>query len=124
MAKNARGAAALFNAPVPDASKTVSEQLDAGFLKGKRIGIAGDDPQHVFTRKIEACGAQAVAVELSEDGIDNEYIINQGFKNDLNGYLKTYRAPVKSLSDLIAFNQEARAAGRNMARISLKTRTR
>lgn len=45
-------------------------------------------------------------VELSEDGIDNEYIINQDFKNDLDRYLQTYQAPVKSLSDLIAFNQK------------------
>ena len=45
-------------------------------------------------------------VELSEDGIDNEYIINQDFKNDLDRYLQTYQAPVKSLSDLVAFNQK------------------
>ena len=60
----------------------------------------------MLARKIEACGAQAVPVELSEDGIDNEYIINQDFKNDLDRYLQTYQAPVKSLSDLIAFNQK------------------
>lgn len=106
MAKSVKDAAVLYNASVSDASKAVSEQLDAGFLRGKRIGIVGDDPQQALARKIEACGAQAVPVELSEDGIDNEYIINQDFKNDLDRYLQTYQAPVKSLSDLIAFNQK------------------
>ena len=96
----------LYNASASDASKAASEQLDAGFLKGKRIGIVGDDPQQALARKIEACGAQAVPVELSEDGIDNEYIINQDFKNDLDRYLQTYQAPVKSLSDLVAFHQK------------------
>ena len=106
MAKSVKDAAVLYNASVSDASKAVSEQLDAGFLRGKRIGIVGDDPQQALARKIEACGAQAVPVELSEDGIDNEYIINQDFKNDLDRYLQTYQAPVKSLSDLVAFNQK------------------
>ena len=106
MAKSVKDAAVLYNASVSDASKAASEQLDAGFLKGKRIGIVGDDPQQALARKIEACGAQAVPVELSEDGIDNEYIINQDFKNDLDRYLQTYQAPVKSLSDLVAFNQK------------------
>ena len=106
MAKSVKDAAVLYNASASDASKAASEQLDAGFLRGKRIGIVGDDPQQALARKIEACGAQAVPVELSEDGIDNEYIINQDFKNDLDRYLQTYQAPVKSLSDLIAFNQK------------------
>ena len=106
MAKSVKDAAVLYNASASDASKAASEQLDAGFLKGKRIGIVGDDPQQALARKIEACGAQAVPVELSEDGIDNEYIINQDFKNDLDRYLQTYQAPVKSLSDLVAFNQK------------------
>ena len=107
MAKSVKDAAVLYNASASDASKAASEQLDAGFLKGKRIGIVGDDPQQALARKIEACGAQAVPVELSEDGIDNEYIINQDFKNDLDRYLQTYQAPVKSLSDLVAFNPPA-----------------
>lgn len=59
MAKSVKDAAVLYNASVSDASKAASEQLDAGFLKGKRIGIVGDDPQQALARKIEACGAQA-----------------------------------------------------------------
>ena len=87
MAKSVKDAAVLYNASASDASKAASEQLDAGFLKGKRIGIVGDDPQQALARKIE-------------------YIINQDFKNDLDRYLQTYQAPVKSLSDLVAFNQK------------------
>ena len=106
MTKNVKDAAALYNASISDTSKAVNENLDADFLKGKRIGIVGKDPDQALANKIKACGAEAVAVELPEEGIDNEHIINQDFKNDLNRYLQTYNAPVKSLAELIAFNKE------------------
>ena len=106
MTKNVKDAAALYNASISNTSKAVDENLNADFLKGKRIGIVGKDPNQALANKIKACGAEAVAVELPEEGIDNEHIINQDFKNDLNRYLQTYNAPVKSLAELIAFNKE------------------
>lgn len=71
------------------------------FLKGKRIGIVGKDPNQALANKIKACGAEAVAVELPEEGIDNEHIINQDFKNDLNRYLQTYEAEHPSYDEYI-----------------------
>ncbi|NLD20476.1 MAG: amidase [Clostridiales bacterium] len=105
MAKNVKDIVALYNAAIWDKSKSISQELDAEYLRGKKVGIRGDDEGGFLAKKLKACGAEVVKVELSEEGIDNDYIITQDFKTGLNNYLKTYNAPVKSLSELIDFNK-------------------
>ena len=111
-------------------SKTASEQgsvpdyaagLSADALDGKRIGVlrnywrAGENPdvEAVFERAIrtlEASGAEIVdPIEFADT--DNmweaeEVVLDYEFKADLNAYLKSSDANVKSLEEVIRFNAE------------------
>jgi amidase len=95
--------------------------LDAGALKGARIGVmrfsAGFHPETdaVFEQALKALAAAgAVLVEIKE-GPDGKairaaegLILRTEFKADLNAYLATTspeRVKTRSLADLIAFNR-------------------
>lgn len=106
MAKSVKDVAVLYNAAISDKTKSIELKFDADYLQGKRIGVVGDDEEQTLTKTLQGCGAETVIVTLAEKGIDSEYIINQDFKTDLNQYLITYSAPVKSLAELIAFNEK------------------
>jgi len=93
-------------------------ELDAGALAGKRIGVlrnyggAGKNPyvDQVLTDAIallEAGGAEVVdPVNVDTEGMgDAEYeVLLYEFKADLAAYLGAADAPVRTLADVIAFN--------------------
>ncbi len=108
-------AAASRGEAVPD----YAAALDDNALHGKRIGVlrsfygAGEDPRigEILDASIEvlsANGAEIVdPVEVDTDGLsDAEYeVLLYEFKADLNAYLVSSGAPVRSLAEIIAFNE-------------------
>ncbi len=134
MARTVRDAALLLSAMAGvdprDAATGASEGkvpadlvagLDAGALKGKRIGVlrgsfAGYSPRSdqvldAAAAKLKALGAEVVdPVELPHagkyDAAEFE-VLQYEFKTDLNAYLAGRPGmPVKTLADLIAFNNK------------------
>jgi amidase len=95
--------------------------LDAGALRGARIGVArtgltGYSPEtdSIFDAAVAAMrAAGAVIVDSLEIPHANEYgreegiVLNYDFKHDLNAYLASLGpdAPVKSLQEVIDFNR-------------------
>ena len=93
--------------------------LDANALSGKRIGVlrnyggAGKNPDvdAVLARAIEALEASGAVivdpVNVDTDGMsDAEYeVLLYEFKADLADYLGAVDAPVKTLADVVAFNE-------------------
>lgn len=136
MARTVLDAALLLNALVArdDADPASSERpvtlpdyakdLRSDALAGKRIGVlrsfsgAGRNAQveAVFEKSIahlRASGADIVdPVNIDTTGMgDAEYgVLLYEFKADLNTYLATANAPVKSLADVIQFNNDNAAA--------------
>ena len=100
--------------------------LDPDGLKGKRIGVvrqlAGSEPNadRVLEQAIATMKAQGAIIvdpvtlpHLSELGAPESIVLSYDFKHDLNAYLaKRPGLAVKTLADLIAFNQ--REATREM----------
>jgi amidase len=128
MARTVRDAAILLGALAgtdPKDSYTLKSKiekdytkfLDAGGLKGKRIGIEKLDKPNAGMQQLlqEAIavlkkqGAEVVEVELGKQlkKIGNaEYtVLLYEFKDGLNQYLSTANAKVKTLEDVIAFNK-------------------
>jgi amidase len=96
--------------------------LDVTGLKGKRIGVdkkpqGKDKTLHALLQKavdiLKQQGATIVEIEYSEkmDKLgDAEFeVLKYEFKDGLNKYLATANAGVKTLSDVIAFNNENEA---------------
>lgn len=130
MARSVRDAAILLGAMTgvdDDDPATASPQrapasltanLTADGLSGKRIGVirsyygAGSNPavERMLEESIEALksgGAEVVeSVEIDTSELDDaEYtVLLHEFKHDLNTYLATSDAPVKSLAEIIDFN--------------------
>lgn len=100
-----------------------TKDLDAAALKGARLGVCrqffgfNDHVEVLMARMLvilKAVGAELVEVTLP--GINlvpplETLILQYEFKADLNAYLATLGpdAPVKSLADVIAFNEKNRA---------------
>ncbi|WP_158882165.1 amidase [Rhodanobacter sp. L36] len=131
MARNVADAAALLSviagsdardAATADADHHATDYtrfLDANGLKGKRIGVvrqlggAQPDADRVLDQSIALMRAQGAIIidpvtlpHLSELGAPEQVVLSYEFKHDINAYLAT-RPPLKmkSLADLIAFNQ-------------------
>ena len=106
MAKNVKDAAILFNATISDASKMINITSTAKDLEGKRIGVYKGEESEQLVEALKKAGA--VPVELEDDGTysDNEFIISHDFRIDFEAYAKKYNAPVKSLSELVKFNEQ------------------
>lgn len=131
MARTVTDAAILLNAIAGDDSRDPSTSilkskkipdytqfLDANFLKGKRIGYDPSVKRHELVDKafssaigqLKTAGATLVPVAFDKQNDklgDAEYLVLQyEFKDGLNQYLKTADASVKSLADVIKFNNE------------------
>lgn len=136
MTRTVRDAAVLLSALTgedPRDPKTVesrgkahtdyTKSLDVGGLKGARLGVArkffGTDPRvdrlmEDALAEMRRLGAETIDVELSKG---NEYeeseleVLLYELKADLNAYLATLgpQARVKTLADVIAFNEAHRA---------------
>ncbi|MBI1809311.1 MAG: amidase [Gemmatimonadetes bacterium] len=137
MARTVADAAALLGALTGvdprDAATTASRgkaatdytsKLDAGALKGARIGVARNlagfnpDVDATFDRAIAALrDAGAVIVDPVKLATAGKYgdaegvVLDYEFKAGLNAYLASLgaNAPVKSLAELIAFNEREKA---------------
>lgn len=96
--------------------KDYTKFLDAGGLKGKRIGIEKIEKLNAGAQKLmndakavlKKQGAELVEVELYNElkntGDSEFLILLYEFKDGLNKYLSNAGAKVKSLADVIAFN--------------------
>ncbi len=102
-----------------DAKKATdySRFLDAGALKGKRIGIE-KKPQgnNQFLHRLQEAG-KAALVQAGATVVELDYleslrpygeaeftVLKYEFKDGVNKYLSAAKAPVKSLKEVIAFN--------------------
>ena len=95
-----------------------SANLTADGLNGKRIGVirsyygAGDDSrvEEIYTTSIEALKAQGaeiiddIHIDTGDMHADEYEVLLYEFKADLNAYLEASGAPVKSMADVIAYN--------------------
>ncbi len=123
MTKTVTGSAMMLEAMATGGAKThYSRMLDAGKLKGARVGVlrfAEGESTHIKARfdealaVIKAAGAKLVEIEEFEPEGDNFYdesysVLKYEFKHTLNEYLASTPSSVKtrSLEELIAFNQE------------------
>ncbi|MCP4047617.1 MAG: amidase [Gammaproteobacteria bacterium] len=123
MTKTVTGSAMMLEAMATGPAKThYSRMLDAGKLKGARVGVlrfAEGESTHIKARfdealaVIKAAGAKLVEIEEFEpegDNFDDESysVLKYEFKHTLNEYLASTPSSVKtrSLEELIAFNQE------------------
>ncbi len=95
-----------------------SSHLDAGGLKGKRIGIekscleGHEGVVAVFKAAIDILqkqGAEVVEIDFlkafNDIGEAERTVLQYEFKDGVNKYLSTANAQVKSLADVIAFNK-------------------
>jgi amidase len=128
MARTVRDAAILLGALAgvdPKDSYTLKSKiekdytkfLDAGGLKGKRIGVEKLDKPNAGMQQLlqdaiavlKKQGAEIVEVELGkqlkEIGNAEFTVLLYEFKDGLNQYLSTANAKVKTLEDVIAFNK-------------------
>jgi amidase len=136
MARTVRDAAILLGAITgidPDDAVTKESEgkahtdyttfLDAQALKGKRIGIeksfltGHESVVALYQQAIDVMkkqGAEIIEVELlklTKDSGDAELaVLSYEFKDGVNKYLATAKAPVKTLAEVIAFNKAHEAA--------------
>jgi amidase len=124
MARSVADAALLLGA-MSDAAHDYTKSLNAGALKGARIGVArkqyfgySQAADRVVNQAIaDMKAAGAVIVDPADiptasqmDACENEVLLYE-FKADLNTYLASLgpSSPVHSLEELIAFNERERA---------------
>ena len=104
------------------AEKDYSSFLNAGGLKGKKIGVEKSflkgqpDVVALFQQAIELLkqqGATIVEIELLKEtgklGDAELTVLKYEFKDGVNKYLAAANAPVKTLADVIAFNKQNEA---------------
>jgi amidase len=94
--------------PPPPVLPDYLAALDAGALAGKRIGIINNnDPNYqAAVTAIQGLGAVTQLIPTPQANAGPQ-ILNYEFKRDLNAYLAHLGpgAPMKSLADVIAFNE-------------------
>jgi amidase len=99
-------------------AQAFAEALRPDALRGARLGVlramSGSDPRvlAVFDRQLDALRAAGAEVVDQVDIPDNKLLFPDEytvllceFKHDLNCYLKTRHGAVRSLRDMIAFNE-------------------
>lgn len=96
-----------------------TKYLDAGSLKGKRIGVEKSFLKHHegidsllknALAQLDQAGAKVIEVEFmaktAEFGKAEQVRMETEFKDGLNKYLSTATTPLKSLKEIIAFNSK------------------
>ena len=109
---------ATYNIPEAYDFKNLTN-LDASYLSGKRIGVIEvkeDSPEivKILTNKIiytlESLGADVVEVSLEPlnqtDWANEFYLLLYEFNIGINDYLKTSSSEIRSLQELIDFNNQ------------------
>jgi len=136
MARTVRDAAILLSAmtgidpadpasaDAPMATTNYAAKLAADGLQGQRIGVirsnrgAGTNPavEALLTASIVVLRAQGAEIiddirpDVSGVGAAKKEVFYYEFKADLDAYLEQTGAPVRSLAEIIAFNEENSAA--------------
>ena len=108
---------ATRSAPREEAS--YQSALDAGGLTGRRVGVArlrgdGGDLELLAAslHALEQCGAEVVElppfslVDLRRDRDDFFALADHDLRRGVDAFLEATRAPVRSLAEIIAFNEE------------------
>jgi amidase len=104
----------------PETTPDYAANLSKDALKGSRIGVfrnhhgAGKDPrvERILANTIatlESLGAEVVdpiEVEMEGMGDASREVLYYEFKADLNAYLEGSGAPLETMADIIAFNEE------------------
>lgn len=108
VAKSVQDAAIAYSAA---SGVQISTDFRKDALNGKRIGVAGyeyNDEKSLSALKktLKESGAEVVDVELNSEDVVIFGTISQSFKNDFEDYAAEYDLPVKTLSNLIKYNQE------------------
>ena len=123
MTKTVKGAAMMLTAMASgEQAIDYAAALDAGSLSGKRVGVmrfaqgSNADIKARFDAALavlEAQGAELVEIDAFDSGADNFWgdalsVLEYEFKHTLNAYLADTpeQVSVKSLAELIAFNQD------------------
>ncbi|MEW4354419.1 amidase family protein [Streptococcus pneumoniae] len=84
-------------------------RLEEHHLSGKRFGLllpSSEEFTDKFRSYAEKTGAEVVEMSCDLADFDLLHILLEEFEEDFNHYLTTYQAPIKSLTDLIAFNEK------------------
>ena len=103
--KSVKDAVALYNASLADTQHQAT--LNAGFsLKGKRIGVYKGDGSKALVDTLKKLGAEPVELHWDEMRFGNDFIIIHDFAADFAAYAKKHNAPVKTIEELIAYNQQ------------------
>jgi amidase len=107
--RDAEDPATAEQPPVPDYLAALSTNA----LDGRRIGVVDNDNDNyeAAVAAVQALGAETVLIPTPQPSQNFPQILTQEFKRDLNAYLARLgdRAPMKSLADIIAYN-DAHAA--------------
>lgn len=106
MAKSVKDAVALFNASVADDSKKIELTYKAEDLKNKRIGVFKSDDSQKVSDALKKAGAEPVEIDLDDKTFENDFIVGQEFVADFAEYAKKYNTPVKSIQELVKFNEK------------------
>ncbi len=129
MARTVADAAILLGAMVgTDANDAITSQATKGLtdyskflkadgLKGKRIGVARnyfgsaskiDTIMESSLKVLESCGAQLVDIQVPMTGLadSSSQVLSFEFKDGVNKYLTRRGGSIKSLADLIEFNEK------------------
>lgn len=104
--KNVKDAYSMYNVST---DKTIEINLNKDAIKGKVVGIIKSDDKvfdEKLLKKLEEIGATAKIIEVDSSKIDTSFILKNDFEKDLNDYLQTNDAPIKSLEELVSYNKE------------------
>lgn len=107
MAKSVADAVVLFNASVQDPNNQIELTAQAGDIANKRIGVLKDEESPALVEALKKLGAIPVEIDLNlnAESMNDEFIMLQDFAKDFAAYAQKYNAPIKSLADLVAYNQ-------------------
>lgn len=106
MAKSVKDAVDLFNASVSDPSKKIAINSNSSSLKNVRIGVFKDKGSKKIIESLKKLGMTPVEIDLGNKQFENEYIMKTDFAHDFAEYAKKYDAPIKSIKELVKFNEK------------------
>ena len=108
VAKSVKDAAIAYQAA---SGIRISTEFQKDALTGKRIGVAGyeyNDGEMLsrMKTKLEELGADVIDVDLTSEDVIIFNNIRLSFKQEFEEYAKTYGLPIKTLDELLKYNQE------------------
>lgn len=82
--------------------------LDKNYINGKIIGLVknNNDKNNELRNTLESLGATVIDLEFDNSEIKNVDIILNEFKFDFENFAMKYNLPLKTLSELIKFNEQ------------------